>query len=199
MIPLKIILISHPEKCTDYRLVSQDVLRNIGAFHIRKPSWSREAVRSYADDMPLFLKKKSVFHDHFDLSEGFRGIHLNRARFQSLKRFGLGFSDPAWMSASLGSLQDLYHPALRCLQYFFISPVFSSISKADYHPPWSHQILRDALLQSPYAQRAVALGGITAQGVERCRDLGFVRVAVLGFVWGSSDPNGQLERLLDRL
>jgi thiamine-phosphate pyrophosphorylase len=70
-------------------------------------------------------------------------------------------------------------------------PVFSSLSKPGHGPaadfPWAElaSLLAGA---RPRAARILAIGGITAARLPRCRELGFDGAAVLGAVWGAPDP-----------
>ena len=66
--------------------------------------------------------------------------------------------------------------------YAFLSPVFDSISKADYK---AKQF--DLSLRKKTSTKLIALGGITEENQYRAIDMGFDGVAMMGSIWNSED------------
>ena len=65
------------------------------------------------------------------------------------------------------------------LDYVFLSPVFSSISKPNYHPSEDWQVR-----PADYPFKLIALGGIEVHNLLQVKAKGFKEVAFLGAVWG---------------
>ena len=86
-------------------------------------------------------------------------------------------------------------------EYVFLGPVFRSISKKGYGPKISlNQIFsvlkNDALNHLSKKPKVYALGGIRKKKMIRLAEVGFSGVALLGAVWGSSDPLRALKEFL---
>jgi thiamine-phosphate pyrophosphorylase len=89
---------------------------------------------------------------------------------------------PAELRDSLGQFDSV-----------FFGPVFPSLSKSGYEPSrfLSHVGLAQRLNGRTPAERGttvLALGGVTAERLGRCRELGFDGAALLGTVWMADDP-----------
>jgi thiamine-phosphate pyrophosphorylase len=76
--------------------------------------------------------------------------------------------------------------------YFFCSPVFQSISKENYSPSENWNILN---WEPELQKKAVALGGIHLNNINRAKELGFTTFAVLGSVWMSENPLKSFEEM----
>jgi len=99
------------------------------------------------------------------------------------------------------SLSPSPSPPIRRGEYFFLSPIFDSISKAGYKSKFDLLELKYFLLDKKVLPNgedlggAVALGGIDEDKIETCRELGFAGVAVLGAIWKNKNPVGKFKRL----
>ena len=195
---MKLTIISHPQEQQDYEKLSEQTYEKIHSFHIRKPQWQRQELENYLRRMPLVLRRKSVTHQYFGLSTTYQlwGIHLNRRCFGILKENAHAFETHRVISASLNTLSDMAHPMIQRLAYFFLSPIFDSLSKENHPARWTHTTLKEALNQPQIPKgKAFALGGITLPHLPICQALGFAGVAVLGSVWGASAPTAHVLRL----
>ncbi|MGH7995090.1 MAG: thiamine phosphate synthase [Opitutaceae bacterium] len=195
-------------------------------YHLRKPGWSAERMSRWLSDLPAEIRCRIVPHQHHNLVErfGLAGRHwpdreegppgrAPGARAGSAPRkgadAGLGAPDVASGSGSCGLRSRSCHGvtdlerALGAFDSVFFGPVFPSISKPGRDPDSSVDAAALAhLLGREDADRRrtpiLALGGVTAERVLRCRVRGFDGVAVLGAVWGAADPLGAF-RSLDAL
>jgi thiamine-phosphate pyrophosphorylase len=161
-------------------------------YHLRKPSWSSQALADWLDALPPVWRPRVILHQHPSLAAtfGLGGTH---------DRDVLGNAAQDGCSRSchdLGSLRRHLagYPAL------LFGPVFPSLTKPGYGPspdfPW--QGLKSVLAErSPAHARVIAVGGVTAAGLPRCLELGFDGAAVLGAVWGSRDPQAAFQDLRD--
>jgi thiamine-phosphate pyrophosphorylase len=152
-------------------------------YHLRKPSWTSDALESWLVDLPRAWRHRIVLHQHRALVEklGLGGAHdRDNEAVPAGRRFSRSCHDI-----------DSLRRSLRDYQSIFLGPVFPSITKQGYRPPpdfpWTE--LKSMLGTRTAADgRVLAVGGVTAGGLGRCRDLGFDGAAVLGAVWSEQDP-----------
>lgn len=136
--------------------------------HIRKPEADISQIENLILEIqPNYLKKIKI-HDHFSLVDKYPlgGIHLNsrnRDRTVSAKS----------ISKSLHSLNEIEETTE--LDYFFISPVFDSISKKGYKAAFN----LDELSEKIRGKKAVALGGVTTDRIPLLKSMGFYGAALL--------------------
>jgi thiamine-phosphate pyrophosphorylase len=157
-------------------------------YHVRKPGWSEHELERWILGLPAEWRPRLVLHEHHRLVArlGLAGRHEKDP----------GTGAPPRPGAASRACHDL--PSLERLLDFpgavVFGPVFPSLSKPGHQPvpdfPWAALagLLRVAHPASGRAARVYALGGITAERLARCRELGFDGAAVLGAVWGSPDP-----------
>jgi thiamine-phosphate pyrophosphorylase len=152
-------------------------------YHVRKPAWTRNALEAWLGHLPAAWRPRIILHGHPALAAalGLGGAH---------EADGAAGGGPPAFSRSCHDVPTLRRllPAHGSL---FFGPVFPSLSKPGYGPapdfPWAE--LSAALAgRSRGDARVLAIGGVTAAGLPRCRDLGFDGAAVLGAVWGEADP-----------
>jgi thiamine-phosphate pyrophosphorylase len=79
--------------------------------------------------------------------------------------------------------------------YATVSPVFATDSKPGYGPPLG--VCRLGELAQGAATPVLALGGITPERVEACREAGVAGVAVMGGVMAAADPAEVVHRLVE--
>ena len=158
--------------------------------HLRKPTASRADLAGYLRALPAEFLARIVLHQHHDLVAEFPlgGRHWRDDSHAPLvPPSGCGLTsrschDLATLRAALGRYDSV-----------FLGPVFSSISKPGHAP---RAALSAEKIASLLATRSatethttvIALGGVAAENLPRCRDLGFDGVAVLGAIWQNSDP-----------
>jgi thiamine-phosphate pyrophosphorylase len=170
-------------------------------YHVRKPSWTARELEEWLALLPEAWRPRIVLHGHQPLVErlGLGGRH---------ERDGEP-GDPSVPRAVSRSCHDL--PTLRRLLgeggSILFGPVFPSISKPGYGPaadfPWYGlwallKQRRRAFAADAGAQaRVLAIGGITAERLGRCAEVGFDGAAVHGAVWGDPDPARAFSRIRD--
>ena len=178
----------------EHEALPQLFAAGLTTFHVRKPGWSRAAVKDYLQAVPAQYHPRLVLHAHYDLAFEFplHGIHLTTSARQQpdtlrLLRRLRGRS----ISASLHSLTEVARHRRR-YDYVFLSPIFDSTSKANYrsnfHLPDVQRALAAGQRRRGYRPQVVALGGITPATVGLARQAGFSGAAVLGGIWQQPDP-----------
>lgn len=172
----------------------EDMFRaGLQRLHLRKPGASEEQLAAWLEGIDSRYYRRIVLHDCFELARrfGLGGIHLNSRNPQRPE-----WVEP-WMtvSRSCHSLEELARWKDEC-DYLFLSPIFNSISKLGYCSGFSTEELAGSGLIDA---KTVALGGVTAERIDILKSLGFGGAAVLGSVWKSDNPVGQVRLLLDRM
>ena len=146
--------------------------------HLRKPGCTEAELDALIRQLPPAYYPRISLHDHFPLQARYHlgGIHLNSrnpdvpAGFQGL------------VSRSCHTLEEAarYAPLT---DYYFLSPIFDSISKQGYHAGFTEQQLRRATEQGIINEKTIALGGVTADKLPYLASLGFGGAAFLGDIW----------------
>jgi thiamine-phosphate pyrophosphorylase len=82
--------------------------------------------------------------------------------------------------------------------YILYGPVFSSISKVDYHPDKSLDECSEELkhISETTEIPVIAVGGITSDNFQKIIQCGFAGVAIRGYVWNSNNPEEKLQEFL---
>ena len=157
-------------------------------YHVRKPDWAPSEIESWIARLPAAWRRRLILHGHPGLARdlGLLGCHHgDRDRGDPKGAFSSACHDLENLSERLGSFPQV-----------IFGPVFPSLSKPGYEPPagFPWERLR-GLLSLPRSGLALAIGGVTAARLGRCRELGFDGVAVIGAVWGCKDPVGAFREL----
>jgi len=170
-------------------------------YHVRKPSWTAPELEAWLLGLPEAWRPRIVLHEHHPLVEklALGGRHD--------KDGGPGADPPPGaVSRSCHDLASLRRH-LGAQGSILFGPVFPSLTKPGYGPaadfPWYElwallrQRRRTRARDPRLPARVLAIGGVTADRLARCRGLGFDGAAVLGAVWGESDPARAFERIRD--
>lgn len=143
--------------------------KQIDFLHIRKPDWTRPQIELLISRIKKEFYPYIKLHDHFELLDKIPlgGIHLNSRNMNPHPK-------AKSVSKSIHSLQEISD--MDELDYFFISPVFDSISKAGYKAAFEFKILAEKIS----GKKAVALGGVTPDKLPLLKKTGFAGAAMLG-------------------
>lgn len=178
---MELIVVSYPEVFPDEQQVIEELFnRGMKRFHLRKPNWKPEQIQQLLTAIPARFCSRIVLHDHFALAEQFQlgGIHFTyRTKPAMSSRLEFGGSK----SVSCHSLEELEKLDSK-IDYAFLSPVFSSISKKGYESCFDYRQISDKSRQERN-YKLFALGGISESKIQPCVQLGFDGVAVLGTLW----------------
>ena len=191
MTPLFDLLLISPEQDLKDEIEVLVELFNLGltTYHLRKPEWPAEKTQQWISLLPKEFYSRVVLHNHFELAKKFelKGIHLsekNKPEAGYLSKYKI-------TSASFHTLEDLRANAFP-YEYVFLSPIFNSISKAEYKSNFDLGLLAGVLnaikLQNTSAPKIFGLGGINSQNILALKSAGFSGAALLGSVWQSENP-----------
>ncbi len=189
---MKLIAIT-PERTAGYegRAIVRLVESGFYRVHLRKPNYDFEAMRSLIESLPPEVYPYLSLHDHHELAAqyGLGGIHLN-----SRNPFAPSGFD-GMVSRSCHSVDEVRD--FDC-DYYFLSPVFDSISKRGYPSAFSETELKQALSGSLSGRNVYALGGVDAGRLALVRELGFTGAALLGAIW-QGDSYDEIANNIDKI
>lgn len=196
------ILFTYPEALPHETLLLQNLMQDEWDFlHVRKPDYSKDELINFLELIPNY-HHKVVLHSHFELIQEFdlAGINLNAKTMANLSHQDeltsacdmreLCLKDgqvyvrgecPDLVSYSAHRFSEVQQLAFQT-DYVFLSPIFDSISKLDYHSAFDDYEVLTAFLKDT-DRRIIALGGIDNTRIEMCKDLGFDGYAMLGNIW----------------
>lgn len=191
---MKLIIISSPEFINkEATLITSMLEQGLNYFHLRKPSSTIQQMKELLKKIPDQWHSKIVIHSHYELMSHFnlKGIHWTARSRQSPDKEG---GTP--ISTSFHNLEEL-QGADKAYEYCFLSPIYDSISKADYPSKFTKKVVQSALLKVPL--KVIALGGITPDKITECSALGFEGVATLGAIWQSENPLKMFDEFQTRI
>ncbi|QLC66244.1 thiamine phosphate synthase [Flavobacterium sp. LPB0248] len=166
----------------------------LSLLHIRKPDFSEVEMAQFIDQIKLEFRTNLVLHSHHQLAED---LGIDRFHFseKERKKFPARFPKPCRfksksISTSTHSIED-FNSLENEFDYAFLSPVFKSISKENYHPEVD---LFEALKsRTNQHTKVIALGGIDAENIQKTLENGFDNVALLGSIWNNKNPLKQFK------
>ncbi|MDQ6470544.1 thiamine phosphate synthase [Flavobacterium sp. LHD-80] len=156
--------------------------------HIRKPDFSELEMAQFIHQIKVEFRTNLVLHSHYHLAEdfGISRIHFSENNRNSPARF----SKPCRSkSTSTHSIEDFN--SLQNFDYAFLSPIFKSISKENYHP--KRDLFGEIKSRTNYRTKVVALGGIDPEKIQKTLEAGFDDVALLGTIWNAENPLKQFK------
>lgn len=190
---MKLIVIT-PEKSLPHEAEVINALFDAGLeqLHLRKPRASYEEVEALIGAVATVHHPRIVLHDHFGLVSEYslKGVHLNRRNGtppQTEKSISV--------SRSCHSLKEAEAASEQC-DYFFLSPLFDSISKAGYTSSFTEEELLQAKAAGIINRKAIALGGVTPARIPLAARYGFGGVAVLGALWKGFEQDNDTVALI---
>lgn len=154
-------------------------------FHFKKNSINLIQQNNLLARLTRDILRRTVIHQIFESRTNFelKGIHYN-----STERLRNGNQQA--ISTSFHALDEISNTD--SYEYFFLSPVFDSISKPNYP---SNKSLTIKSLDKCITDKAVALGGINSSNLDEVKVKGFHHIALLGTIWHSKNPFQELDRI----
>ncbi len=172
---MKFIVISSPEPFENETVIFQQLLKvGVAMIHLRKPTTDLETVRAILKGIPTRYHSKIKLHYYTELLDEFPLIGYHHS---SKTDFNEQFKNK--QSKSFHSFEAIQSNKYD-YEYFFLSPVFPSISKVGYLPNYTFKEFEIFLKTTT---NCIALGGICKQNIGQLQGLGFSGVALLGELW----------------
>lgn len=190
---MKLIGITH-----EYFFSNEDVCINalldngLDRLHIRKPGATMQEMMHLIQHIHPMHYPKISLNDHHELALGYKlgGIHINSRNPNALQGYqGL-------ISKSCHTIEEL--ESIQLFDYVFLSPIFNSISKANYQSAFILDQLYTFAQGGIINEKVIALGGISATNIKQVKEIGFGGAALLGALWGQENiqPHECVNRLL---
>lgn len=192
---LKSIAITYPDSVPDEAAWIERMLLTGAAdrVHIRKPTWDATRIEALISAIPAYLRPRLSIHDHFELATALSvGIHLNRrnplppaGRVAVISRSchtidELRYRERLHDGINGSRSHELSQPNCR---YYFLSPIFNSISKPGYHAAFTPGTLQRASDDGLLGDDIIALGGVRPDNLVQIENMGFGGAAFLGAAW----------------
>lgn len=193
---MKLILITPPTYFVEENKIITDLFEEgLDILHLRKPDTAPMFAERLLTLIPEHYHKRIVVHGHFYLKEEYRlkGIHLN-SRNPNLPDGYKGH-----ISCSCHSLKEVKSRKKQC-DYVFLSPVFDSISKKNYHANYTPEEIRKAHKAGIIDKKVIALGGIDIDNITEVKNYGFGGAAIMGALWDRFDARSDRDykQLIER-
>ncbi|MFW0739540.1 thiamine phosphate synthase [Flavobacterium sp. T12S277] len=169
----------------------------LALLHIRKPDFSEAETVQFIHQIKPEYRNKLVLHNHHDLAEdlGIGSLHFSEKERNHRHEISAKFLNPdrnknGTKSTSTHTIED-FNSLENDFDYAFLSPVFKSISKEEYHPKTN---LFEALKsRTNHKTKVIALGGMDAENIQKTLENGFDDVALLGTIWKNENPVKQFK------
>ncbi len=182
------IVISNPTEITnEINIINSLFEEGMELFHIRKPNYSIEELRSFLSAINSSYYSKLVLHQHHELAEEFQ---IKRVHFTEKERLTkpVKLSKPdryKFLSTSVHSIKD-FNILSNAFDYAFLSPIYPSISKQNYVP--TKNAFEEIKKRTNHHTKLIALGGISVENIEEVLHNNFDDYALLGAIWNTKNP-----------
>lgn len=180
---MKLILITTPTYFIEEDKIITDLFEEgLDLLHLRKPNTAPMYAERLLTLIPEQYHKRIVVHGHFYLKGEYKikGIHINH------RNPDIPLHYKGHVSRSCHSLEEVKEHKKRH-NYVFLSPIFDSISKQNYHSSYTHEELRKAYKAGIIDKKVIALGGIDTHNILEVKNYGFGGAAIMGALWNKFD------------
>lgn len=160
------------------------------AYHIKKSGFEKHEMEEYIKAIPTEYHKYIILHSNHKLRKTFKlgGLHLSRThrrkkynswwKLFKLRKLSGGLKFTRTFS-KLSALAD----SKKKFDYVFLGPVYDSISKLGHSGNFGNRSMKKFIASSK--SPVYAIGGITPDRLEECKEVGFEGVAILGYIWNN--------------
>ena len=189
---MKLILITPPEWVQhELETIHYFLEMEKGILHVRKPTWSEEELINYIDQLPDKYLNNVAIHSNSNIAVKYKlgGMHLRSVDLKTEipDEWKGRLSKSAHSFSEINQWENSY-------DYFFLSPVFDSISKSGYKSSFNLEEL-GSFLQRKRNCEVIGLGGIDSSNILQCMELGFDGIAVLGAIWNKKSMEERIQEL----
>jgi len=199
---MELIIFSPPTFiATELKVLNLLFNRGLACYHLRKPNSSCQQIEQFIQGVSPQYHQRIVLHQHHTLLTKFpnlKGIHLKEYERRTKKpidvfvhtyqKKGYTVSTSVHDMPTLLQLGNINYQTH--FNYVFVSPVFSSISKSNYHPK---VVWHPANWHNKIPFNVVALGGVEPLNIPVLVSRGFTHAAVLGAIWKHKNVEDMLK------
>ncbi|MEY4875355.1 MAG: hypothetical protein RL708_504, partial [Bacteroidota bacterium] len=187
---------TQPDKtANEVELIHQLFNHELMKLHIRKPDWSCNEVRQLIQEIDATHHPKIVIHQYPELLSEYNlaGFHITQFYKNKIESIRQIIKPNQSLSISCHSFDEIQQ--LSNFDYYFISPVFNSISKKGYESNFSIAEIETGLIKNK-DKKIVALGGINKGNVSRINALKFSGAAILGGLWQAENKTEEWKKII---
>jgi len=162
--------------------------------HLRKPEATALEMHKLISKIDEKFHSLIMIHSQYKLLETFqlRGLHFTEKSKKQIRNYE---KVQCKKSLAVHELSELKYVE-NSIDYVFLSPLFSSVSKAGYSKQWNFESIKTEL--SGYRNfKVMALGGITLDNVKQVKELGFDNFALLGSIWEPVKSGCELSHVIE--
>ena len=170
----KLILLTHPGGLmTEQNLVRELLDEDLPCLHVRKDSYSEEDYLKWLNKVPRADRDRLILHQYPKLAEKYKvgAVHFKSTDTPQKSTLTRG--------QSVHSIEEIKGD----LDYYYLSPIFQSISKPDYQTGLNTKEVERWLKETERSYKVYALGGINDENAKKALEMGFDGVVALGYVW----------------
>jgi thiamine-phosphate pyrophosphorylase len=193
---MKIIVISSNKKTdTEANVVTSMFEHGLETFHLRKPKLTTKELAEYIEQIPAHFHNRIVTHTHHALAGKYKlkGIHFTKGHLKTPRRTWWKLKLLSWkrplnsmtLSSSHSKLSTLYEPDDYPFNYVFVSPVFDSLT-GKFQSGFYEEGIKAANAKS--GKKIIARGGVSAEKIEKVKELGFYGLALYSALWDKPHP-----------
>lgn len=184
------VVISNPTPIeNEINLIHQLFEEGLSLFHVKKPDYSEEEMKSFLSKIEMRSRSKLVLHKFHHLAEEF-GIHrihfMEKIRTETTEESFKKWKEKGYrLTTSVHSI-TAFNKLSNTFDYAFFGPIFESISKPNYASDLDFKM--ELKNRENNKTALIALGGIKSKRIKIVLEYGFDDVALLGTIWNSNNP-----------
>ena len=169
------------------QLITELFHHGLQRLHLRKPQASRKEMEAFIQQIPVPFHPQIVLHQFPELLKLYQlgGFHITQYNKHQADEIKLSIAAHQSISISCHSFEEINK--LEGYDYYFISPVYNSISKQGYESNFTKEELMKGL-EANADKNIVALGGISKENQKEISTMGFYGAALLGGIWSAENP-----------
>ncbi|WP_316743189.1 thiamine phosphate synthase [Pedobacter antarcticus] len=190
---MQVLVISSPQLISgEARLINMLFEAGLPCFHLRKPGFGHEDLRSLIGGIDAVFHSRIAWHHHHEIAVD---LGMNRLHFPVVHRNLSDRNNLSGLASNGYILSTSVHENESCtglelFDYTFFGPVYNSLSKKGYQGICTEDFELDSRLKK--CTRVIGLGGVTPEKIPLMRKMNFDGAAVLGLIW--NEPERALEK-----
>jgi len=201
---MKIVVVSPTNNyAKEHEIISELFENGLTAYHIKKPSYSRDRLKGYIKKIPEQFHNRIVIHSHHTLVHKFNllGIHYSNRDFEPSFRnwcretIIASKADKIIKTKSHMKLSTLYEEREIDFNYVFLLPVFDPIT-GNYQSGYYEDGLKAAIKKSK--EKIIVMGGVDIKKIEKIAELGFYGMGLNSCLWDKENPVGEYYKIMIR-
>ena len=164
--------------------------------HLRKPNATIDEVENLLQHISVAYHSKIVLHQHPQLLNKYAlgGFHITHYYTDKIKEVRKFLKPHHTFSISTHQFDEIKNQP--DFDYYFISPIFDSISKQGLHAAFEKHELEEGIKMNK-GKKIFALGGVNEKNIGVLQKIGFSGVAVLGSIWTNDNPLVAFQNILE--